>query len=636
MLCNQQHSIRDVIRDINSVVIQINTCSASVKGNVAQCQRLAERARLVDEAVKPFLDVRNINPGQQSNYLAALQSICLTLQEILALLSKFSEEKSWIRSLFFDTKGQQIKLQNIGARLSSDLQQLNLLLVAKQVSDAKQDKEDRERDYQALVAQQAELATKAQETKNHMQQLAMDESKRQEMMSKQMDSFRFAIEQMQPGGQQIEDERERIVSELRIPFHQLSIDNLISESAFGSTYVGKYWEQEVAIKLIDRSLTESERREFLREVQIMYRLRSDFVLPIYAVCDEPDRTCIVTKHMAQGTLRQVLDNQPNLTPKQRHRLALDVALGLYYLHSQDILHRNLNSNTIWVDATNRACLAEFGLSKNTTGNVSTLEKCTEEMLQWMPPEVVMGTVDWHGYSSQSDVYSFGIVLWEILTGKIPFAGKSHAQLIRSLIDKKRETLSPELPAIYRELIQACWQEHPFDRPSLDKVIHDLQVYRVPELSASSQSSSSSSFWQTPVDADVFFTAGYQYEKQKEYNKAIRCYERAIYEEQHIKAKTHLGMLYLLGRGVPKNGLKAKSLLLEAARAGHARAMANLARLLETGDDGMAPDKEQARVWRELADYKSAADKGDEAAEEQYLLLISQSYSNEASRNIAKP
>jgi len=135
-----------------------------------------------------------------------------------------------------------------------------------------------------------------------------------------------------------------------------------------------------------------------------------------AACKKPPVFCIITEYLAGGSLGKFLHHQqPDILPhKLVLKLALDIARGMQYLHSQGILHRDLKSENLLLGEDMCVKVADFGISclESQCGSA----KGFTGTYRWMAPEMIK---EKH-HTKKVDVYSFGIVLWELLTGKTPF------------------------------------------------------------------------------------------------------------------------------------------------------------------------------------------------------------------------
>jgi len=268
-----------------------------------------------------------------------------------------------------------------------------------------------------------------------------------------------------------------------IPYDELIFDGntVLGKGFFGEVRLANWRRQPVAAKILYkkdfRNTTESER--FIREVDVLSKLRHPKVIlflgaSVNIACND---MVIVTEFMDGGSLyahlrerKQGLEEQLMLT------ISIDVSLAMNYLHGENCFHRDLNSKNILLDRTMNAKLADFGLSKflsddplsNSIGAVA-----------WMAPEVLVNP---QNFSVFSDVYSFSIVLWEMLTGKGPTPIEcklelSPLQLARKITEEDyRPPLEGQDRLHWTELIQACWDIDPKCRPKFCDILDTLYSF----------------------------------------------------------------------------------------------------------------------------------------------------------------
>ncbi|TKW35797.2 hypothetical protein SEVIR_2G400400v4 [Setaria viridis] len=213
----------------------------------------------------------------------------------------------------------------------------------------------------------------------------------------------------------------------------------MGSGAFGTVFHGRWRGTDVAIKRIKNSCfmypsSETDKLivEFWREAAILSKLHHPNVLAFYGIVNNgPGGTlATVTEFMASGSLKKVLLRKEKfLDRRKRITLAMDVAIGMEYLHSKDIIHFDLKCDNLLVnlnDPSRPICkVADFGLSKvKQTTMVSVGMRGT---LPWMAPEML--EMSSNMVSTKVDVYSFGIIMWEILTGEEPYAGMHHGGVI---------------------------------------------------------------------------------------------------------------------------------------------------------------------------------------------------------------
>ncbi|XP_010540658.1 PREDICTED: uncharacterized protein LOC104814354 [Tarenaya hassleriana] len=259
----------------------------------------------------------------------------------------------------------------------------------------------------------------------------------------------------------------------------------LGSGTFGTVYHGKWRGTDVAIKRIKKSCftgrsSEQERltSEFWHEADILSKLHHPNVVAFYGVVqDGPGGTlATVTEFMVNGSLRHVLLSNRQLDRRKRLIIAMDAAFGMEYLHSKNIVHFDLKCDNLLVNLKDPArpiCkVGDFGLSKikrNTlvTGGV-------RGTLPWMAPELLSGSSS--KVSEKVDVFSFGIVLWEILTGEEPYANMHYGAIIGGIVNN---TLRPTVPTYcdseWRLIMEQCWAPDPMARPSFTEIARRLRV-----------------------------------------------------------------------------------------------------------------------------------------------------------------
>ncbi|OWM65396.1 serine/threonine/tyrosine-protein kinase HT1-like [Punica granatum] len=259
---------------------------------------------------------------------------------------------------------------------------------------------------------------------------------------------------------------------------ELFIGNKFASGRHSRIYGGIYKQRDVAIKIVcqpeeDEDLAALLEKQFTSEVALLFRLEHPNIITFVAACKKPPVFCIIMEYMSGGSLRKFLHQQePYSVPLNLVlKLALDIAHGMQYLHSQGILHRDLKSENLLLGEDMCVKVADFGISclesqcKSAKGFTSTY--------RWMAPEMIK---EKH-HTKKVDVYSFGIVLWELLTALTPFDDMTPEQAAFAVCQKDaRPPLPPECPAAFRHLISRCWSSNPNRRPYFDEIVSILEGY----------------------------------------------------------------------------------------------------------------------------------------------------------------
>ncbi len=177
--------------------------------------------------------------------------------------------------------------------------------------------------------------------------------------------------------------------------------------------------------------------------------------------------------LTRGSLYSLLRNDRALDWTLKSNIARDVAIGLEFLHDRNVIHRDIKSFNILLSGDFSAKLSDYGLAKikeNSTSNTSVVQAVGT--LPWMAPELIAG--DEPLYSIYSDIYSYGLVLLEMATHKMPFEGiKSSGSLINKIINGIAEPIPPKTPLHFVELINKCRNKLPENRPNTASIIQLL-------------------------------------------------------------------------------------------------------------------------------------------------------------------
>lgn len=259
----------------------------------------------------------------------------------------------------------------------------------------------------------------------------------------------------------------------------------LGSGTFGTVYHGKWRGTDVAIKRInDRcfagkpSEQERMRDDFWNEAIKLADLHHPNVVAFYGVVlDGPGGSvATVTEYMVNGSLRTALQkSERNLDKRKRLLIAMDVAFGMEYLHGKNIVHFDLKSDNLLVnlrDPHRPICkVGDLGLSKVKCQTL--ISGGVRGTLPWMAPELLNGSSSL--VSEKVDVYSFGIVMWELLTGEEPYADLHYGAIIGGIVSN---TLRPPVPEPcdpeWKSLMEWCWAAEPSERPSFTEIANELR------------------------------------------------------------------------------------------------------------------------------------------------------------------
>eukprot|EP00026_Physarum_polycephalum_P011583 Phypoly_transcript_11818.p1 GENE.Phypoly_transcript_11818~~Phypoly_transcript_11818.p1 ORF type:complete len:376 (+),score=64.81 Phypoly_transcript_11818:141-1130(+) len=251
-----------------------------------------------------------------------------------------------------------------------------------------------------------------------------------------------------------------------IRWSELEIGERIGAGSFGEVKLARWHGQKVAVKeMLKQKVEDNTLLEIRAESFILSSLEHENIIQFLGMCMEAPHIALVTEFMEKGDLSKVLANSgSSLSWPTRRNMAKDMANGLAYLHQKNILHRDIKSSNLLVAADNTVKIADFGFSRMRMDNQTMTQQGT---VAWTAPEIFEGG----NYTEKCDIYSFGIVLWELCACKKPWTGSHNMRVVGQVLAGSRPPLSDlfDAPADIVKLMQECWAPNPADRPSF-KVI----------------------------------------------------------------------------------------------------------------------------------------------------------------------
>ncbi|KAM9387730.1 receptor-interacting serine/threonine-protein kinase 2 isoform 2-T2 [Phaethornis superciliosus] len=277
-----------------------------------------------------------------------------------------------------------------------------------------------------------------------------------------------------------------------IPSNKLPDLRFISRGAYGTVSAARHadWRVPVALKCLQGPLLDSDRNHLLKEAEILHKARFSYVLPILGICNEPEFLGIVTEYMTNGSLNELLhgkDVYPDIPWCLRFRILYEIALGVNYLHNMDppLLHHDLKTQNILLDDEFHVKIADFGMSKWRVISMSQSRSETSlpegGTIIYMPPEDYNPSQKTRA-SVKHDIYSYAIIMWEVMSRKQPFEEVTNPlQIMYSVsqgqrLDLSEESLSMDIPhrALVVRLIGSGWAQNPDERPSFLKCLLELE------------------------------------------------------------------------------------------------------------------------------------------------------------------
>ncbi|XP_032396311.1 neurotrophic tyrosine kinase, receptor, type 2b isoform X2 [Etheostoma spectabile] len=273
--------------------------------------------------------------------------------------------------------------------------------------------------------------------------------------------------------------------------HNIVLKRELGEGAFGKVFLAECYnltpDQEklhVAVKTL-KEANESGRADFYREAELLTNLQHEHIVTFYGVCVESDPLIMVFEYMKHGDLNKFLrshgpdavlmaDGQHSilveLTQSQMLHIAQQIAAGMVYLASQHFVHRDLATRNCLVGENLLVKIGDFGMSRDVySTDYYRVGGHTMLPIRWMPPESIM----YRRFTTESDVWSLGVVLWEIFTyGKQPWYQLSNNEVIECITQGRVLQRPRSCPKEVYDLMLGCWQREPYMRLNI-KEIHSM-------------------------------------------------------------------------------------------------------------------------------------------------------------------
>ncbi|XP_016335494.1 mitogen-activated protein kinase kinase kinase 7 isoform X1 [Sinocyclocheilus anshuiensis] len=251
-----------------------------------------------------------------------------------------------------------------------------------------------------------------------------------------------------------------------IDYADIEVEEVVGRGAFGVVCKAKWKGRDVAIKTIE---SESERNAFIVELRQLSRVNHPNIVKLYGSCSNP--VCLVMEYAEGGSLYNVLHGAeplPHYTASHAMSWCLQCSQGVSYLHGMKpkaLIHRDLKPpNLLLVAGGTVLKICDFG----TACDIQTHMTNNKGSAAWMAPEVFEGS----NYSEKCDVFSWGIILWEVITRRKPFdeIGGPAFRIMWAVHRGTRPPLIKNLPKPIESLMTRCWSKDPSQRPSMEEIL----------------------------------------------------------------------------------------------------------------------------------------------------------------------
>ena len=271
--------------------------------------------------------------------------------------------------------------------------------------------------------------------------------------------------------------------EWEIDCRQIRLIRRLGAGQFGEVWEG-LWNSTttVAVKTLKTSILSPQ--EFLREAALMKKLQHPNLIQLYAVCTKEEPIYVIIEFMKYGSLLEYLRiERHSLQQPQLIDMSVQIATGMAYLESQNYIHRDLAACNVLVSEHMMCKVADFGLFSGIDENIFNEQIIISKKLKCAAPEVFL----YNKFTIKSDIWSFGIVLYEIITyGRTPYPGLACNQLIKVAQGEYCMDCPANCPKELHDIMLECWSHEPAKRPtfkSLQKCLEEFyttnEEYSIP-------------------------------------------------------------------------------------------------------------------------------------------------------------
>lgn len=323
-----------------------------------------------------------------------------------------------------------------------------------------------------------------------------------------------------------------------LDFRELSLEEVIGVGGFGKVYRGTWRGELVAVKAArqdpdeDISVTAQNVRQ---EARLFAMLTHPNIIALKGVCLQEPNLCLIMEYAAGGPLSRALAGR-RIPPHVLVNWAVQIAKGMLYLHSEAIvpvIHRDLKSNNILLAQPveqesmegKTLKITDFGLAREW---YKTTKMSTAGTYAWMAPEVIKSST----FSKGSDVWSYGVLLWELLTGEAPYRGIDGLAVAYGVaVNKLTLPIPSTCPEPFAQLMSECWDQDPHRRPSFASILAQLTALEQQVMEEMPQDSFHS------LQEDWKLEIQHMFDELRAKEKELRCREEEL-KRAALEQKSH--------------------------------------------------------------------------------------------------
>nr|XP_027783496.1 tyrosine-protein kinase Fer isoform X3 [Marmota flaviventris] len=256
----------------------------------------------------------------------------------------------------------------------------------------------------------------------------------------------------------------------------VALGELLGKGNFGEVYKGTLKDKtNVAVKTCKEDLPQELKIKFLQEAKILKQYDHPNIVKLIGVCTQRQPVYIIMELVPGGDFLSYLRKKKDeLKLKQLVKFSLDAAAGMLYLESKNCIHRDLAARNCLVGENNILKISDFGMSRQEDGGVYSSSGLKQIPIKWTAPEAL----NYGRYSSESDVWSFGILLWETFSlGISPYPGMTNQQAREQVERGYRMSAPQNCPEEISKIMMKCWDYNPENRPTFSELQKELTIIK---------------------------------------------------------------------------------------------------------------------------------------------------------------
>ncbi|KAH3756920.1 Eph receptor B1 [Pelomyxa schiedti] len=259
----------------------------------------------------------------------------------------------------------------------------------------------------------------------------------------------------------------------KVLLRNVELQEVVGIGGFGEVWKGLWEGTAVAIKRPKEKGSSLHEESLIHEAEVWMKMRHPHIVSFYGLFYKDGVPHIITEFMPEGSLDKFLHNNKDLPMLQLLGFAKDTVLGMVYLESNKIVHRDLAARNLLLKPNLQVCVSDFGLSRSLIDSDTVNPQSDLIPLRWAAPEYIQ----YHVFSSKSDVWSFGVVLWEILTsGSLPYEGIPSSKILSHIQAGNRLPPPPNCPNSIYEIMSNCWNPNADKRPTFKELSYHLKTH----------------------------------------------------------------------------------------------------------------------------------------------------------------